>query len=86
MPTKSPFVTDDNLSLTVRNASVEATMSAADEETPEPAGMLLVKSASIPMGASFDPAGKYFSKTPCERLAGNAVRRGPSNRSLNIPL
>jgi hypothetical protein len=64
MPTRSPLVTDDNFPLITRNVSVEATMRAAEEETPDPAGISLVNNASIPTGMSLAPAGKYFSKTP----------------------
>jgi hypothetical protein len=64
MPTRSPFVIEDNLLLTTRKASVEATIRAADDDTPEAAGMVLAMRESIPTGSSFDPAKKKRSRTP----------------------
>jgi hypothetical protein len=61
---RSPLVIEDNLSFTTRKASVEATIRAADEDTPDAAGMVLVKRAFIPTGSSTDPA-KKRSRTPC---------------------
>ncbi len=65
--TRSPFVMLSNLSLTTRKLSVEATTTAALEDSPEPAGTEPVTKRSIPTGRSFVSL-KNRSRTPWRLL------------------